>query len=214
MSALKILFFCLISIDFQFEKIISCTIRSNGIKKGEFFMHKIQRCFVDRNSFVRLSLLLLFFTSTVDAMEKSEFFDNIKSNDRFKKFTTLLEEDELAKGWFQGPSQAWKDKIILVSFELLEPYKLEQHVNNFKWLESYIISHIRAAITAYDKKCYFHIYEDIAGEIHTTLKALIQYSISGTRIEPTVTNSLLFSDKRFEIQQLYDRLLKEREQKQ
>lgn len=146
--------------------------------------------------------------------ERKQLFAQLEQeNDHFVKFNNHLQEDVLAKGWFKGPTKEWQDRTIILGFEILEPYKNRaKYASNFDDFHSYISSRVCKAIHDYDKKCYFHLSDpNVCSEIITTLDKLVQYSISGRRIEPTLQNKLLFSDFRiFESQRLYDRLLQER----
>lgn len=107
------------------------------------------------------------------------FLDSIKKNVTFKKLEQQLQQDEIAKGWFKGPSLVWRDQIISLAFKLLEPYKnRSKYAHNFDVLYSSILSKMRRAIIEYDKKCYFHIYDinALCSEIATQLDNLIQSS--------------------------------------
>jgi hypothetical protein len=140
--------------------------------------------------------------------DRRDFFVGMQNDDNFVKFNEHLKEDVVAKGWFQGPSKQWKDKTIVLAFDLLESYKGV----HFNMIHSYIKSHVCRVIDDYDKKCYFHLYDrDVCNEIITDLDQLMKYAVSGARIEPTFGNKLLFG-RVLERQDYYDQLLKERNQ--
>ena len=87
------------------------------------------------------------------------FLTSMQNNAYFKKLERQLQQGEIAKGWFKGPSVTWKNQIISLAFQLLKPYKNPyKYAHNFDVLRSSILSKMRKAIIEYDKKCYFHIF--------------------------------------------------------
>lgn len=146
--------------------------------------------------------------------QRTMFFDSMKNNSYFTEFNQQLQQDNISKGWFQGPSKAWQTKIILLAFEILEPYRNKaKYASNFDELRSYIVSALCNAIHDYDKLCYLHLYDPhVCNEIITKLDNLVQYSMSPTKKDPTFINMLMLPNI-FESQVLYEQLLEQRKQK-
>jgi hypothetical protein len=128
-----------------------------------------------------------------ERQQKKDFLENIKNSDSYKEFNHQLQEVVIAKGWFQGPSQQWKNQIIISAFDILQPYSnrdiYESQFNKpydrsfYNTLYSHIKFRICQTIDNYDKKCYFHLYDPhVCGEIMTNIDGLIQYAVSCKKI--------------------------------
>lgn len=127
--------------------------------------------------------------------QNRDFLESIKQTPRFEEFQRYLQADKIAEGWrwFRGPSEEWKSAVILLAFQLLEPYKnRSQYASNFDLLYNYIFSSIRTVINAYNETCYFRVYDrdKLYCEISTRIKDLVQYSITGVQRGPTLVDRL------------------------
>jgi len=153
----------------------------------------------------------------VKAEARQDFINDVKNLPYFKEFQQKLQSDKISKGWFKGPNGRWMNEIVILAFELLEPYKnRSKYASNFDRLHSYVLSEICNAIKAYDETCYLRIGDIgvVCKEISTKLDNLIEFSKSPEKVQPTFKSTYMFVPSRvLEGQALYNQLLEARKQR-
>lgn len=131
--------------------------------------------------------------------EKEDVINFMKTSREYTKFEQLLQEDNIKKGWFEGPNTTWKNQVIISAFKLLDPSRVPTHTSVHTIRSNYIKHALCTAMAEYNKKCWFQTdTAAICSEMMKKLNNLIQYSKNPQQVEDTFANRQLYPLELFE----------------